>query len=214
MFALQFFNYYVSTHSIWCLSQFPIQDYSLNLLKYCLMKLLFSILILFSISMASAQQTQRNQYGAIYTDCEVDTLPKFGQGEEDLYAFFEQRVHPTHLITGDDDNVTLFAVLKLYISPLGLLDSSEFQSSSSVYLEKAISRSLDEMPPWKPAKKEGVAVATHVYVPLKFTDAGGYFIVANSGIHEVAIRNQGFSFLKAVLAVGAIILFSKLVFGW
>ncbi|PKP01353.1 MAG: hypothetical protein CVU11_15450 [Bacteroidetes bacterium HGW-Bacteroidetes-6] len=166
------------------------------------------------IMIVFAQQNQLHQYGTIYTDCDVDTLALYGGTEEDLCAFFEQRVRPTHLMTGDNANSSFFVVLKLYFSPLGLLDSSDYQTISNVYLEKSINKSLEKMPPWSPAKKDGVAVASYVYLPLTFTDAGGWFDVSTSKMGYAVQKNQGFTPLKALLMVGVIVIIYLEMFVW
>lgn len=186
------------------------------------MKLFLTCLLFCQLAIAFAQQNKMHQYGTIYTDCDVDTLALFGGTEEDLCAFFEQRVKPTHLITGDNDNSMFFIVLKLYFSPLGLLDSSAFQSnindypgkSSNIYLEKSIGKALEYMPPWSPAKKDGVAVASYVYLPLTFTDAGGWFDVSTSKIGYAEQKNQGFTPLKALLMVGVVVIIYLEMFVW
>ena len=171
---------------------------------------------------AFSQQNKLRQYGTIYTDCEVDTLALYGGSEEDLCAFFEQRVKPTHLITGEKENSSYFVVLKLYFSPLGLLDSSEYQInindypgiSSNIYLEKSINKALEYMPPWSPAKKNGVAVDSYVYLPLIFTDAGGWFDVSSSKMGYAEQKNQGFTPLKAILIVAVVAIIYLEMFVW
>jgi len=175
---------------------------------------LVQVLLIFQGIALQAQDNRQHQYGAIYTDCEVDTMATYGGGENELYMFFEQRVIPTHLITGGNENATFFVIMKLNFSRYGQLDSVEFRNSSNVYLENSILKALQEMPIWNPAKKDGIAVPSYVYLPLKFRDAGGYFDVGNSGADVAVVHNRGFSLLKGILLVGAIVIFSKLYFGW
>lgn len=173
------------------------------------------ILILLLLSgMLKAQENRQHHYGVLYTDCEVDTMASYPAGENDLYHFFEQRVIPTHLMTGGNENTSYYVLMKLYFSDIGLLDSVEFNSVSNVYLEKSIRKALQSMPPWNPAKKGGIAVSSYIYLPLTFTDGGGYFIVRNSGLDVAVTNNKGFTLLKGVLLIGAIVLFSALFFGW
>lgn len=172
------------------------------------------LILLLLCGMLRAQENRQHHYGVLYTDCNVDTLATYPGGENDLYRFFEQRVIPTHLMTGGSENSVFNVIMKLYFSDLGLLDSVEYKNSSNAYLEKSINKALQSMPPWNPAKKDGIAVSSYVYLPLTFSDAGGYFVVRNSGLDVAVTKNKGFTMLKGVLLIGAVVLFSALFFSW
>ncbi len=174
------------------------------------MPLRFNFLFLVIVLLLSCEGRTQPQF--IYTDCDVDTMPRFNGTEEDLLMFFSKRVHPSHLMTGDKDRASFQVVLKLYFSPLGLLDSSDYMLSSNVYLERAIERALEEMPPWRPAVKDGVKVAAHVFIPLIFRDDGGYFTVLRNQRALTYNKNQGGGLLKTVLVLGTIALFVIFVF--
>ena len=171
------------------------------------------VILVFQCAALQAQKNQQHQYGTIYTDCDVDTMATYGGTENDLYMFFEQRIVPNHMMTGEQENATFFVLLKLNFTELGLLDSVEFKNSSNVYLEKSIIQAMRDMPPWKPAKKDGLAVSSYVYLPLSFREEGGYFDVSNSGADVAVVRNRGFNVLKGILLIGSIVIFSALYFG-
>ncbi len=148
-----------------------------------------------------------HQYGTFYTYNNVDTLARFPGGEDELFTFFEYRIHPTHLIKGEEENNVFRVILVLHISELGFLDSSRFEYNTNVYLERQINRALEEMPPWMPAKKDGITTSSSVYIPMLIVNEDGIFRVTKDPSGFSVTQNKGFSLLKAILFVGTIATF-------
>jgi hypothetical protein len=65
-----------------------------------------------------------------------------------------------------------------------------------------------------PAKKDGVAVDSYLYLPLTLTDAGGWFDVSSNKIGYAEQKNQGFTKLKALLMVGVVVIIYLEMFVW
>jgi len=170
-------------------------------------KFLTVILFLSFAAIYGQNNNTIHQYGTFYCYNEVDTLALFPGGEDELFAFFENRLHPTHLMTGDTDNNIFRVILVLHLSELGFLDSSRFEFNTNVYLEKQIEYALREMPPWIPARKNGVTVSSSIYIPMLIINEGGFFRVAADPHGFQVTENKGFSLLNAALFLSTIAFF-------
>ncbi|PLW93574.1 MAG: hypothetical protein C0592_05645 [Marinilabiliales bacterium] len=176
------------------------------------MKYVLILAFLFSINLVYGQNANHmHQYGTFYSYNDVDTLARYTGGEDALYVFFEHRLHPTHLIKGDNEQKEFRVILVLHLSELGLLDSSRFEYNTNVYLERQIERALEDMPPWIPARKDGVTAPCSIYIPMLIIDEGGIYRVIRDPNGFMVTKNKGGTLIKAVLLVGTIAIF---VFLW
>lgn len=87
-------------------------------------------------------------------------------GYPDLYAYFNANlVYPASALK---DSIQGVQTVSFVINKDGMVEQIQVEESLGSEFEKESMRLIENMPPWKPAKLDGKAVATRISIPITF----------------------------------------------
>ncbi|MFH0894702.1 MAG: hypothetical protein V2A54_09720 [Bacteroidota bacterium] len=174
-----------------------------------------SLLFLFSFSDANAKKEKEPsviQYNCKYYNPDVDTLPAYSGTSEDMYQFILQNIIVTMGVKQALGRAALY-IPYFVVEPDGSIDNINFYSGDFVILEKELTRIIQKMPPWRPAKRKYRAVPFTIYLPLNFCmNSFNNIEIRNIGVLHNTGKKKRNNFLRALVAFTITMLFAKFVF--
>ena len=192
--------------------------------KRTIFNMLTTLLLCF-ITLSSIAQTKK--YNVIYTNSDVDSLPKYSTYTRDVYNFISDNFHVNSLMSKEVGNVSQCVLVDFMIDSIGNISDVEFGNvnnfnfskytdmkclqTRSRYVEKEIARIFEKMPQWQPAYKNGRFVSVRVYMPIHYIIYNRMFTITNKE-EELLVKNNPKTLPLKLTIVGIVVFFFLYLF--
>lgn len=172
-------------------------------------KVIFLFLMILHPILSNSQQNK--SFNTVYVNSDIDNLPSYPGGEDEMYQFIHDYFHVNNSISRENSDSSLqVLIVNFIVDSTGHISDIKYSQSYNLQIELEITRVMKQMPVWNPGIKNGVPVSARVYLPINFIITGNEFNIVNSQT-EMIVGNKNKNKVLKFSIIGVCVVFMYLL---